>query len=162
MRAQFMQSNKRKTEGPRKPSLLTNDLLSASEAYLRPKLEAQKKARLLPPKSIIKQMDCLSDQKPAFDQKESLMDKCRRVQIPWWAPPGTVSSSVCWIPLFPFQIIALKGHSVLDNNCLFLQLKEIRITILVMWEILLDDKQRFYDSPHPPPMPAIKSKANVL
>ncbi|KNA22330.1 hypothetical protein SOVF_035080 [Spinacia oleracea] len=87
MRAQFMQSNKRKTEGPRKPSLLTNDLLSASEAYLRPKLEAQKKARLLPPKSIIKQMDCLSDQKPAFDQKESLMDKCRRVQIPWWAPP---------------------------------------------------------------------------
>lgn len=86
MRAQYMQSNKRKMEGPKKPSLLTNDLLSASEAYLRPKLEAQKKARFLPPKSI-KQEDCHSDQKPTFDQNESLLEKCRRVQIPWRAPP---------------------------------------------------------------------------
>ncbi|KMT06051.1 hypothetical protein BVRB_7g163790 isoform B [Beta vulgaris subsp. vulgaris] len=87
MRAQFMQSNKRKTEGPNKPSLLTNDLLSASEAYLRPKLEAQKKARLLPPKSSTKQVECPSDHKPTFDQKETLLEKCRRVQIPWRAPP---------------------------------------------------------------------------
>ncbi|XP_021746450.1 homeobox protein LUMINIDEPENDENS-like [Chenopodium quinoa] len=87
MRAQIMQSSKRKTEGPKKPSLLTNDLLSASEAYLRPKLEAQKKARLLPPKSSIKQAEFVPEQKPAIDQKESLLEKCRRVQIPWLAPP---------------------------------------------------------------------------
>ncbi|KAL2900429.1 Homeobox protein LUMINIDEPENDENS [Bienertia sinuspersici] len=90
MRAQYMQSNKIKTDGPKKPSLLTNDLLSASEAYLRPKLEAQKKARLLAPK---KQVDSASgqypvfDQKPVFDRKETLVEKCRRVEIPWQAPP---------------------------------------------------------------------------
>lgn len=109
MRAQFMQSNKRKTEGPNKPSLLTNDLLSASEAYLRPKLEAQKKARLLPPKSSTKQVECPSDHKPTFDQKETLLEKCRRVQIPWRAPPGTVFSSSCWISLLLFKLLLVKG-----------------------------------------------------
>lgn len=98
LRAQFLQSNKTKTDGPKRPSLLTSDFLSASEAYLRPKLEAQKKARLHPPTSS-KQVNSssdqklASDQKPAFDQKEHLLDKCRRVQIPWRAPPGTVSSN---------------------------------------------------------------------
>lgn len=86
LRAQLMQSNKMKSEGPKKPSLLTNDFLSASEAYLRPKLEAQKKARILPPK-ISKQVESVSDQKPSLGPKESLLDKCRWVQIPWQAPP---------------------------------------------------------------------------
>ncbi|XP_074278959.1 homeobox protein LUMINIDEPENDENS [Silene latifolia] len=111
MRAHLMQSNKTKTEGPKR-HLLTNDFLSASEAYLRPKLEAQKKAWLLPPKSIkqeeppsnqkpyVEQQEPPSNQKPYVEQKEppsnkkpyvepkeSFLDKCRRIQIPWWTPP---------------------------------------------------------------------------
>jgi len=109
LRAQLMQSYKTKSEYPKKPSLLTNDFLSASEAYLRPKLEAQKKARVLPPK-ISKQVDSLSDQKPNFGPKESLLDKCQRVQIPWRAPPGTVPLSLCWILLLLFKLFAPMGH----------------------------------------------------
>ncbi|KAK9726267.1 hypothetical protein RND81_05G202700 [Saponaria officinalis] len=85
MRAHYMQSNKTKTE-PKKLSLLTNDFLSASEAYLRPKLEAQKKARLLPPKSV-KQEEPPCNLKPIVEPRESLLDKYRRIQIPWLAPP---------------------------------------------------------------------------
>ncbi|KAH9617794.1 hypothetical protein KSS87_002102 [Heliosperma pusillum] len=134
LRAHLMQCNKTKTEGPKR-HLLTNDFLSASEAYLRPKLEAQKKARLLPPKSTkqeeppsnpkpyveqkeppsnqkpyveqkeppsnqkpyVEQKEPPSNQKPYFEQKESFqesfLDKCRRIQIPWWAPPDVQLNS---------------------------------------------------------------------
>ncbi|KAL9228169.1 hypothetical protein vseg_003778 [Gypsophila vaccaria] len=85
MRAHLMQSDRTKTE-PKKLSLLTNDFLSASEAYLRPKLEAQKKARVLPPKTI-KREEPPCNLMPMVEQRESLLDKCLRIQIPWQAPP---------------------------------------------------------------------------
>ncbi|GMH25994.1 hypothetical protein Nepgr_027837 [Nepenthes gracilis] len=80
-------SKKMKCEDQRKASsLLTNDLLLASEAYLRPKLDTQKKARVLPPNHT-KQVESPDDKKPSLERKEPLWEKCKMVQIKWQTPP---------------------------------------------------------------------------
>ncbi|GAB4829863.1 hypothetical protein Ancab_019509 [Ancistrocladus abbreviatus] len=92
LRAQVMQSKhakagsssndsqSKKSEGQKRPSsLLTGDLLLASEVYLRPKLEAQKKARLVPPPpKDTKQLESVDDKK---------LDSELKVQIKWQTPP---------------------------------------------------------------------------
>ncbi|KAL8151411.1 hypothetical protein V2J09_021219 [Rumex salicifolius] len=99
LRAQYMQSKHEKAGSPSKDSgksksndsktpssLLTNDLLSASEAYLRPKLEAHKKAKLLPHKNT-KRMEKVSEQKPSSVTEKKLAEIPKRVRIPWHVPP---------------------------------------------------------------------------
>lgn len=102
MRAQFMQSKYRKanssneskevkTEGLNKPSTSQVSTLStASKVPVRPNLEEHKKPVTLPLK-VPNTLETSLESKPRIDLKESLWEKCRRVQILWRTPPGTFS-----------------------------------------------------------------------
>ncbi|RVX20545.1 Homeobox protein LUMINIDEPENDENS [Vitis vinifera] len=98
MRAQFMQtkygkigsSSKDKheanSEGPssKSSSSQTSTLLSVSKAHGRPKIEENKKPVTLPPRASNK-VEALPQ--PKLELMETLFEKCKKVQIPWQAPP---------------------------------------------------------------------------
>lgn len=105
MRAQFMQnkygktglSNGRtnvKSGNVNKPLHVVLGASSpASKISLHPKFEDQKKAVVLPPK-IINKVETPLHSKMEVDFKDSLREKCRRVQIQWQMPPGPFSSTL--------------------------------------------------------------------
>ncbi|CAO2824495.1 unnamed protein product [Amaranthus hypochondriacus] len=181
LRAQFLQSNKTKTDGPKRPSLLTSDFLSASEAYLRPKLEAQKKARLHPPTSS-KQVNSssdqklASDQKPAFDQKEHLLDKCRRVQIPWRAPPEIQITSQVSTGESSKELEIQRNRIHREKETVYQTLQDIPSNPREPWDIEMDyddsltpeipieqlpevDEDASVDCPVPEPEPSTSTQA---
>ena len=113
MRAQFMRSKYGKigssskdkheanSEGPSSKSsssqTSTNKvetLLSASKAHAQPKIEENKKPVTLPPRTN-KVETPLPKPKPKLELKETLFEKCKKVQIPWQAPPGTLVFRAC-------------------------------------------------------------------
>lgn len=105
MRAQFMQSkygkigssNGRtnvKSENVNKPLHLVSGASSpASKISLHPKFEEQKKAVVLFPK-ISNKVETLLHSKIEAEFKDSLGEKCKRVQIQWQMPPGSFSSTL--------------------------------------------------------------------
>lgn len=106
MRAQFMQSKYGKigssskdkheanSEGPssKSSSSQTSTLLSVSKAHGRPKIEENKKPVTLPPRASNK---VEASPQPKLELMETLFEKCKKVQIPWQAPPGTFVFSAC-------------------------------------------------------------------
>ncbi|GAB2234336.1 hypothetical protein Drorol1_Dr00003584 [Drosera rotundifolia] len=97
MRAQFMQDKhggangvanrslpKEKGKGQKRPLLLTNDLLSASEAYMRPRREIQKKAKVTVQNDIDRTETTPDGKKIAGKENMSLG---YRVQVNWRTPP---------------------------------------------------------------------------
>lgn len=102
MRAQFMQSkygkagspNGRsdvKSENVNKPLHLVSGASSpASKISLSLKLEDQRKA-LVPPPKISNKVETPLHSKVEVEFKDSLGEKCKRVQIQWRMPPGSFS-----------------------------------------------------------------------
>lgn len=98
MRAQFMQSKYGKigssskdkheanSEGPssKSSSSQTSTLFSVSKAHGWPKIEESKKPVTLPPRASNK-VEALPQ--PKLEPMETLFEKCKKVQIPWQAPP---------------------------------------------------------------------------
>ncbi|KAL9251737.1 Homeobox protein LUMINIDEPENDENS-like protein [Drosera capensis] len=97
MRAQFMQDKhggangvdnrslpKEKGKGQKRPLLLTNDLLSASEAYMRPKREIQKKAKVTVQNNVDRTETTPEGEKIAGKEN---MSPGYRVQVNWRTPP---------------------------------------------------------------------------
>ncbi|KAF4364514.1 hypothetical protein F8388_007091 [Cannabis sativa] len=98
MRAQYLQSkyvkanssheNKEaKTEGLNKPSTSqVSNVPTASKVVVRPDIDEHKKPTITPLK-VPNTLEASLESKPIIDLKESVWEKCKRVQILWKTPP---------------------------------------------------------------------------
>ncbi|KAM6558426.1 hypothetical protein CsatA_027665 [Cannabis sativa] len=98
MRAQYLQSkyvkanssheNKEaKTEGLNKPSTSqVSNVPTASKVVVRPNIDEHKKPTITPLK-VPNTLEASLESKPIIDLKESVWEKCKRVQILWKTPP---------------------------------------------------------------------------
>ncbi|KAL5561526.1 hypothetical protein UlMin_031273 [Ulmus minor] len=95
MRAQFLQSKYRKTSSPNDnkdvkaeafPSISQTSIPPVPKVPAQPNVEHHKKPASLDVK-VPNMLEAPLDPKPRMEPKESLWEKCRRVQIPWQRPP---------------------------------------------------------------------------
>lgn len=85
--------------------------MSSSDHNLRPKIEEYKRTVIVSSK-IPSKLESPIDPKLRLNPKETLLEKCKRVQIPWKKPPGIVFCAFLFIlrvRLFGVKLQAVYG-----------------------------------------------------